>query len=119
MKAGFLTFAILAVCSIAVAGRQGPPAERSPNQQAIPSQFVPPDPRRDNPREPQIEIRADRVERQGSLIRYRGNVLMETESVAISADELDFNINSREGDLRGTVRVKVAPRRVEVVPLTK
>jgi hypothetical protein len=44
---------------------------------------------------------------------------METESVAISADELDFNINSREGDFRGAVRVKVAPRRVQVVPLTK
>ena len=117
MKAGFLTLAILVACSIAVAGRQGP--QRLPNQQAIPSQFVPPDPRRDNPREPQIEIRADRVERQGSLILYRGNVLMETERLTISADELDFNINTREGDLRGTVRVKVAPRRVQVVPLTK
>jgi lipopolysaccharide assembly outer membrane protein LptD (OstA) len=67
---------------------------------------------------PSFGIRANTVTRDGLLVRYRGNVEMETESTIVYADELDFRSDTREGELRGNVRIRVKPVRARVVPLS-
>ena len=110
MKVRLLTVAAFVCCSFAVLAQ----TSRTQHLPTItPSQFAP----RDTPREPRITIRADRIEQQGAVVLYRGNVRMETEILTITADELDFNVDTREADLRGAVHAKVLPGMVRVVPL--
>jgi lipopolysaccharide assembly outer membrane protein LptD (OstA) len=66
-----------------------------------------------------VYIRADTQTRDGDIIRYRGNVRMRTEGSEISADELDFNLDTRTADVRGNVQVRVLRPEYGVVPLTK
>ena len=66
-----------------------------------------------------VYIRADAQTRDGNIIRYRGNVLMRTDGSEISADELDFNVDTRTADARGDVKVRVLPPEFGVVPLTQ
>jgi hypothetical protein len=64
-----------------------------------------------------FEITADRQTRQGSILQYRGNVRIRTETVTVMADEADFNVNTQQFDLRGNVRVRVLPAVPRYIPL--
>ena len=44
---------------------------------------------------------------------------MRTDGSEISADELDFNVDTRTADARGDVKVRVLPPEFGVVPLTQ
>ena len=66
-----------------------------------------------------VYIRADAQTRDGNIIRYRGNVLMRTDGSEVTADELDFNVDTRTADARGNVQIRVLPPEYGVVPLTK
>jgi lipopolysaccharide assembly outer membrane protein LptD (OstA) len=64
-----------------------------------------------------FEIRADQQTRQGPVIQYRGNVRITTGFVETTADEADFNVDTRQFDLRGNVRMRVLDMTPRVVPL--
>ena len=59
-----------------------------------------------------VAITADRQEKDGTVVRCRGQVEIATGSTLLRADEADFHSDTREIELRGNVRVKllVAPR---------
>ena len=67
----------------------------------------------------QVDIRADSQTRAGNVIRYRGSVRMRTDGSEITADELDFNVETRTADVRGKVQVRVLPSEYRVIPLTE
>jgi hypothetical protein len=54
-----------------------------------------------------VEIHADSRTSQGAMTRYRGHVEMTTDSVVITADELDYNTLTQHADVRGNVTVDV------------
>lgn len=60
-----------------------------------------------------VAITADRQERDGALVRCRGQVEIATGNTLLRADEADFHSDTGEIELRGNVRVKllaVAPK---------
>jgi hypothetical protein len=68
-------------------------------------------------RDRDVAIRADNVTAQGSVIHYKGNVEMTTESVIVRADEIDFDSATQQADARGSVRIQVVPILARVRPL--
>jgi lipopolysaccharide assembly outer membrane protein LptD (OstA) len=54
-----------------------------------------------------IAITADRQERDGAVVRCRGQVEIATGNTLLRADEADFHSNTGEIELRGNVRVKL------------
>src|ERR1700682_3220209 len=61
-----------------------------------------------------VAITADRQERDGSLVRCRGQVEIATGNALLRADEADFHSDTGEIELRGNVRLKLltaAPRK--------
>jgi lipopolysaccharide assembly outer membrane protein LptD (OstA) len=56
-----------------------------------------------------IAITADRQERDGALVRCRGQVEIATGNTLLRADEADFHYDTGEIELRGNVRVKLLP----------
>jgi lipopolysaccharide assembly outer membrane protein LptD (OstA) len=54
-----------------------------------------------------IAITADRQERDGALVRCRGQVEIATGNTLLRADEADFHSDTGEIELRGNVRVKL------------
>ena len=63
------------------------------------------------------QFKADSRARDGSVMRYRGNVEMITDAVVIHADEIDFDLTTEEAAVRGNVRVQVLP--VELRPASR
>jgi lipopolysaccharide assembly outer membrane protein LptD (OstA) len=53
-----------------------------------------------------FDIRGRELQKEGPLTRARGNAVLVTDSVLLQADEVDFNANTGEAELRGNVRVK-------------
>jgi hypothetical protein len=66
-----------------------------------------------------VDIRADSQTREDNVIRYRGNVRMRTEGSEVTADEIDFNVDTRTADVRGNVQVRILAPEYRVIPLTK
>jgi lipopolysaccharide assembly outer membrane protein LptD (OstA) len=61
-----------------------------------------------------IAITADRQEKDGALVRCRGQVEIATGNTLLRADEADFHSDTGEIELRGNVRLKLlaaAPRK--------
>jgi lipopolysaccharide assembly outer membrane protein LptD (OstA) len=54
-----------------------------------------------------IAITADRQEKDGTLVRCRGQVEIATGNTLLRADEADFHSDTGEIELRGNVRVKL------------
>jgi lipopolysaccharide assembly outer membrane protein LptD (OstA) len=54
-----------------------------------------------------IAITADRQERDGAVVRCRGQVEIATGNTLLRADEADFHSDTREIELRGNVRLKL------------
>jgi hypothetical protein len=75
----------------------------------IPRQFA---------RDRDVSITGDSVTAQGSLIQYRKNVQLNTESVHVRADEIDFDTVSRTASLRGNVSLLVLSVSPRTVPLS-
>src|SRR5260370_41605595 len=55
----------------------------------------------------QVSIKAEHQERNGALIRCRGQVEIATGNTLLRADEADFHSDTGEIELRGNVRVKL------------
>jgi lipopolysaccharide assembly outer membrane protein LptD (OstA) len=61
-----------------------------------------------------VAITADRQEKDGALVRCRGQVEIATGNTLLRADEADFHSDTGEIELRGNVRLKLlaaAPRK--------
>jgi lipopolysaccharide assembly outer membrane protein LptD (OstA) len=56
-----------------------------------------------------IAITADRQERDGALVRCRGQVEIATGNTLLHADEADFHSDTGDIELRGNVRLKMLP----------
>ena len=65
-----------------------------------------------------IQIQADSQARDGNIIGFRGNVQMWVDGAQVTADELDYNLDSRTADVRGTMQVRVLPPQYGIHPLT-
>jgi hypothetical protein len=78
----------------------------------VPSQYTRPSPGNPNP-----DIRADRQTRQGAIVQFRGNVRMTINGMELRADELDYDVAARAGDIRGNVAFRLEPTGVRVIPL--
>ena len=55
----------------------------------------------------QVTIKAEHQEKDGALIRCRGQVEIATGNTLLRADEADFHSDTGEIELRGNVRVKL------------
>jgi lipopolysaccharide assembly outer membrane protein LptD (OstA) len=71
------------------------------------------------PRDRDVSIRADTTTARGSVVLYKGNVEMKTDSVIVRADELDFDSTTQQADARGNVRIQVLPINARVLPLAE
>jgi lipopolysaccharide assembly outer membrane protein LptD (OstA) len=54
-----------------------------------------------------IRFESSSTTREGSVIHCRGNAVMETDAVILSADVIDFNNETQELQAQGNVRVKL------------
>jgi len=118
---------ILCAAGIVVIGQQAPLRGLSrsigyeflPEQQ--PSPNLPPVPKPNFPfeRERQVDIHADKSTITGDVVLYRGNVVMTTECLILSADELDYRPSEKIAEVRGSVRVQVRPAAPLVMPLER
>ena len=54
----------------------------------------------------QLRISYDKQERRGLATLYRGNVVVETPTTIIRADELDFDSATQQAELRGSVTIR-------------
>ena len=61
---------------------------------------------------------ADTQTVQGNSIFFRGHVRLVSDTMELTADELDFDRLSRTFDVRGNVRVRLLPSTVRMVPLS-
>jgi lipopolysaccharide assembly outer membrane protein LptD (OstA) len=108
-----LVLSLLTIFAVVVFGQgarpPAPPAPPPPSNRPIPKPY----------KERPFTVTAGSIEREGSVIRYRRDVQMDTESIMIRADELDFNEETREVQLRGNVRAKMKGFVAGVIPLTK
>lgn len=64
-----------------------------------------------------VNIVADRQSSQGGMTNYRGHVRMTTDSTIIQADELDFNSQTQQADVRGNVSVQLRQIGARAIPL--
>lgn len=53
-----------------------------------------------------ITLTAASINREGSVVRLKGQARVETNEVLLSADEADYHTDTREVEARGNVRVK-------------
>jgi lipopolysaccharide assembly outer membrane protein LptD (OstA) len=70
------------------------------------------------PRDRNPSIVADTQTVQGNSIFFRGHVRLFSDTMELTADELDFDRLSRTFDVRGNVRVRLLPLTVRMVPLS-
>lgn len=56
-----------------------------------------------------VKLKALNQQRDGALLRCRGNVEMATESFVLRADEVDYHSDSGVADARGNVRIQLLP----------
>jgi lipopolysaccharide assembly outer membrane protein LptD (OstA) len=54
-----------------------------------------------------VSLKANTEQREGSLIQYRGDVEMATDSFVLRADEVDYHSDSGMAEARGNVRVQI------------
>jgi hypothetical protein len=87
----------------------------NPPASIMPFQIPPP-----GPRQRDVQITADTMTRDGAGVsHYRGNVEMKTDATILRADEVDFNTNTQQAEVRGNVTVKVLPISARVQPLAR
>jgi hypothetical protein len=123
----FLILVVLAfTCSIGQALSQqtpdrpnaAPPAPPIPPK-SVPSPFRPPTPIPNYPstRGRTLAIAADKFTIDGKTVQYRGHVRMTTESVIVTADELDYDVPTQSAKATGNVAIQVRSPKSLVVPL--
>jgi lipopolysaccharide assembly outer membrane protein LptD (OstA) len=56
-----------------------------------------------------VRLTADSQEKEGSLLRCRGNVEMASASIVVRADEVDYHSDSGLAEARGNVRIQLSP----------
>jgi len=55
----------------------------------------------------------------GNTVQYLGHVRMTTESVIVTADELNYNTSTKSAKATGNVSIQVQPPAPLVVPLSQ
>ena len=98
----------------------GPKAPLIPPK-SLPSPYQPPVPIPNFPstRERPLSINADTMNFVGKSVRYRGHVRMTTDSVVVTADELDYDTLTKSAKATGNVAIQVRPPGPLVVPLSQ
>jgi lipopolysaccharide assembly outer membrane protein LptD (OstA) len=88
---------------------------------ALPSPYQPPTPIPNFPssRERPLAITADKRTVNGKTIQYQGHVRMTTESVIVTADELNYDSTTKSAKATGNVAIQVQPPGPLVVPLSQ
>jgi len=127
-----MKFTILVVasitCSIALAFSQAKPdpPKFAPKAPAIPPTSLPspfsaptPIPNYPSMRERPLAIAADNMTVSGKTVQYRGHVRMTTDSVVVTADELDYDMSTQSAKATGNVAIHVRPPGPLVVPLSQ
>jgi lipopolysaccharide assembly outer membrane protein LptD (OstA) len=56
-----------------------------------------------------VSFAALNQQREGSLLRYRGDVEMATPSFVLRADEVDYHSDTGTAEARGNVRIQLMP----------
>ena len=85
----------------------------SPNQEPTPIPNYP------TSRERPVAIAADKMNINGKTVQYLGHVRMTTESVIVTADELNYDTSTKTAKATGNVAIKVQPPAPLVVPLSQ
>ena len=113
---------VLLASSIAVvAGLQNSPKTPAIPPQTFPSPYQPPTPIPNFPssRERPLAITADKRTVNGKTIQYQGHVLMTTDSVIVTADELNFDAATQSAKATGNVAIRMRPASSLVIPLSQ
>jgi len=63
-----------------------------------------------------VSFEANSQQREGSLIRCRGDVEMATHSFVLRADEVDYHSDTGMAEARGNVRVQLLPATPNTAP---
>jgi len=97
-----------------------------PKTPAIPPKTLPgpnqpptPLPNFSSSRERPLAITADKRAVNGKTIQYQGHVRMTTDSVIVTADELNFDAATQSAKATGNVAIQVRPPGPLVVPLSQ
>jgi lipopolysaccharide assembly outer membrane protein LptD (OstA) len=88
---------------------------------SLPSPYQPPVPIPNFPsaRERPLSISADTMDIVGKTIQYRGHVRMTTDSVVVTADELEYDALTKSAKATGNVAIQMRPPGPLVVPLSQ
>ena len=63
-----------------------------------------------------VRFQANSQQREGSLIRCRGDVEMATHSFVLRADEVDYDSDTCVAEARGNVRIQLLPATPKTAP---
>jgi len=87
----------------------------------LPGPYQPPTPIPNFPssRERPLAIAADKMTVNGKTVQYQGHVRMTTESVIVTADELNYDTSTKSAKATGNVAIQVQPPGPLVVPLSQ
>jgi len=114
---------VLLACSIAVLAGSQNSAQKIPAvpPKTLPSPYQPPTtiPNVPSTRERPLAITADKTTFNGRTVQYQGHVRMSTESVIVTADELNFDTTTHSAKATGNVEIKMQPAAPLVVPLSQ
>jgi lipopolysaccharide assembly outer membrane protein LptD (OstA) len=115
--------AALLVISVAVLAGSQNSVQKAPAipPKSLPSPNQPPTPIPNFPstRERPLAIAADKMTVNGKTVQYRGHVRMTTDSIVVTADELDYDATTHSAKATGNVAIQVQPPGPLVVPLSQ
>jgi len=122
MKVMLREFVLLASSVAVLAGSQNS-AQKLPAvpPKTLPGPYQPPTPIPNVPstRVRPLAITADKTTLNGRTVQYQGHVRMTTDSVIITADELNFDTRTQSAKAMGDVAIKMQPPAPLVVPLSQ
>jgi lipopolysaccharide assembly outer membrane protein LptD (OstA) len=70
-------------------------------------------------RERPLAITSDKMTINGKTVQYQGHVRMTTESVIVTADELNYDTSTKSAKATGNVAIQLQPPGPLVVPLSQ
>ena len=84
-----------------------------------PNQSPTPIPNFSSSRERPLAITSDKMTVNGKTVQYQGHVRMTTESVIVTADELNYDTSTKSAKATGNVAIHLQPPGPLVVPLSQ
>lgn len=120
MKAILMELVLLVISVAVLSGSQNSVSKTPaipPKSLPGPNQAPTPIPNYPTSRERPVAIVADKMNINGNTVQYLGHVRMTTESVIVTADELNYDTSTKTAKATGNVAIKVQPAAPLVVPL--